>query len=81
MKRIRKTLVTIRIKTSCFKKAYFILNSLAYFKLLKVFQSEALCTGEHNLYLQMWLFWLKLIFIYLCNFNIAENVNVVAIAF
>ena len=50
---MQMTLATSRMKTLCYKKAYSILNSLAKFKLLEVFQSEIFCTGKHNLYSQM----------------------------
>ena len=41
---------TIQMKTSCFIKACFILNSLAYFKFLRVFQSEIFFTRKLILY-------------------------------
>ena len=41
---------TIRMKTLCFKKACFILNSSAHFELLRVFQSEIFCARKHILY-------------------------------
>ena len=41
---------TIRMKTLCFKKACFILNSSANFELLRVFQSEIFCARKHILY-------------------------------
>ena len=40
-------LVTSRMKALCYKKAFFVLNSLAQFKLLKVFRSELFCTIKH----------------------------------
>ena len=40
----------IRMKTLCFKKACFILNSLAQFELLRVCQSEIFCTRKYNDY-------------------------------
>ena len=41
------TLVMIQMKTLCCKKFYFILNSLAQFELLRVFQLEISYTGKH----------------------------------
>ena len=67
LKWILMTPVTSRMKTLWFKKAYFI-NSLVWFELLKVFQSE--------------IFFLAEAFVSnLCNFDIAENVNIVGTAF
>ena len=56
----------IRMKTLCFKKACFILNSLALFELLRVCQSEIFCTRKYNenkisnvKFLCFFFFWLK----------------------
>ena len=59
---------TTRMKTLCFKKACSILNSLAEFKLLRVFKSESFCTRKYILYFRMSSFygflWLKRFFIF-----------------
>ena len=67
LKGILMTPVTSWMKTLWFTKAYFI-NSLVWFEPLKVFQSD--------------IFFLTETFVSnLCNFDIAENVNIVGTAF
>ena len=66
----------------CYKKAYFISDSLTQFELLKVFQSEIFCTGKHIVYFQMSNFFLIETFVLnLCSFNTAENFNIVGTVF
>ena len=60
------------MKTLCNKEAYFILNSLAWFELLKDFQSEIFCTAKHILNFQMGNFFTETFVLNLCNFDVAE---------
>ena len=75
------TVATSRMKTLCNKEAYFIFNSLAWFELLKDFQSEIFCTAKHILNFQMGNFFTETFVLNLCNFDVAESVNIVGTAF